>query len=166
MHICVKYSFYGVIGNWQIYDRLFEYRWLDEFLFKSSILVEVYEPLFQGCFQLFCLNFFQFSFVRNNYRIAYSFLRGLPVLLMFLTDISKFVAVLSFWQPAFTHGHRQKLQQKILNEKVQLLLFLTSEAHSLLKRVRIPPAPPFSIFKLMTKTLEIFFFSCCKRIQL
>ncbi|XP_044485035.1 serine/threonine-protein kinase AtPK2/AtPK19-like [Mangifera indica] len=54
---------------------------------------------------------------------------------MFLTDISKFVAALSFWQPAFTHGHRQKLQQKILNEKVQLLLFLTSEAHSLLKRL-------------------------------
>ncbi|CAM8916058.1 unnamed protein product [Rhodiola kirilowii] len=36
-------------------------------------------------------------------------------------------------QPPFTHANRQKLQQRIINEKVKLPPFLTSEAHSLLK---------------------------------
>ncbi|KDO69830.1 hypothetical protein CISIN_1g013249mg [Citrus sinensis] len=38
-------------------------------------------------------------------------------------------------QPPFTHANRQKLQQRIINEKVKLPPFLTSEAHSLLKGV-------------------------------
>ncbi|KAJ4712232.1 Serine/threonine-protein kinase [Melia azedarach] len=36
-------------------------------------------------------------------------------------------------QPPFTHANRQKLQQRIINEKVKLPPYLTSEAHSLLK---------------------------------
>ncbi|GAB2213181.1 hypothetical protein Droror1_Dr00021203 [Drosera rotundifolia] len=36
-------------------------------------------------------------------------------------------------QPPFTHANRQKLQQKIISEKVKLPSFLTTEAHSLLK---------------------------------
>ncbi|MCO5553187.1 hypothetical protein L7F22_006708 [Adiantum nelumboides] len=36
-------------------------------------------------------------------------------------------------QPPFTHGNRQKLQQKIVKDKVKLPSYLTSEAHSLLK---------------------------------
>ncbi|KAJ0047506.1 hypothetical protein Pint_15349 [Pistacia integerrima] len=36
-------------------------------------------------------------------------------------------------QPPFTHANRQKLQQRIINEKVKLPPFLTGEAHSLLK---------------------------------
>ncbi|GAB2289562.1 hypothetical protein Dimus_023872 [Dionaea muscipula] len=36
-------------------------------------------------------------------------------------------------QPPFTHANRQKLQQRIINEKVKLPSFLTKEAHSLLK---------------------------------
>ncbi|PKI63165.1 hypothetical protein CRG98_016350 [Punica granatum] len=36
-------------------------------------------------------------------------------------------------QPPFTHTNRQKLQQRIINEKVKLPPRLTSEAHSLLK---------------------------------
>ncbi|KAJ0105578.1 hypothetical protein Patl1_17941 [Pistacia atlantica] len=35
--------------------------------------------------------------------------------------------------PPFTHANRQKLQQRIINEKVKLPPFLTGEAHSLLK---------------------------------
>ncbi|OVA11961.1 Protein kinase domain [Macleaya cordata] len=36
-------------------------------------------------------------------------------------------------QPPFTHANRQKLQQRIIQEKVKLQPYLTSEAHSLLK---------------------------------
>lgn len=36
-------------------------------------------------------------------------------------------------QPPFTHPNRQKLQQKIINEKVKLPPMVTTEAHSLLK---------------------------------
>lgn len=36
-------------------------------------------------------------------------------------------------QPPYTHTNRQKLQQRIINEKVKLPPFLTTEAHSLLK---------------------------------
>ncbi|XP_010272148.1 PREDICTED: serine/threonine-protein kinase AtPK2/AtPK19-like isoform X2 [Nelumbo nucifera] len=36
-------------------------------------------------------------------------------------------------QPPFTHANRQKLQQRIIREKVKLPPFLSSEAHSLLK---------------------------------
>ncbi|XP_057516784.1 serine/threonine-protein kinase AtPK2/AtPK19-like isoform X1 [Amaranthus tricolor] len=36
-------------------------------------------------------------------------------------------------QPPFTHSNRQKLQQKIINEKVKLPPMVTTEAHSLLK---------------------------------
>ncbi|KAF5178771.1 Serine/threonine-protein kinase AtPK2/AtPK19 [Thalictrum thalictroides] len=36
-------------------------------------------------------------------------------------------------QPPFTHTNRQKLQQRIIKEKIKLPSFLTSEAHSLLK---------------------------------
>ncbi|MQM04361.1 hypothetical protein Taro_037154 [Colocasia esculenta] len=36
-------------------------------------------------------------------------------------------------QPPFTHPNRQKLQQRIIKEKVKLPSFLSSEAHSLLK---------------------------------
>lgn len=36
-------------------------------------------------------------------------------------------------QPPFTHANRKKLQQRIIQEKVKLPPYLTSEAHSLLK---------------------------------
>ncbi|XP_039054454.1 serine/threonine-protein kinase AtPK2/AtPK19-like isoform X2 [Hibiscus syriacus] len=36
-------------------------------------------------------------------------------------------------QPPFTHANRQKLQQRIIQEKLKLPPFLTTEAHSLLK---------------------------------
>lgn len=36
-------------------------------------------------------------------------------------------------QPPFTHANRQKLQQRIINEKVKLPPMMTTEAHSLLK---------------------------------
>ncbi|KAL5722441.1 non-specific serine/threonine protein kinase [Ranunculus cassubicifolius] len=36
-------------------------------------------------------------------------------------------------QPPFTHTNRQKLQQRIIKEKIKLPAYLTSEAHSLLK---------------------------------
>ncbi|TXG50362.1 hypothetical protein EZV62_022886 [Acer yangbiense] len=36
-------------------------------------------------------------------------------------------------QPPYTHANRQKLQQRIINEKVKLPPYLTSEAHSLIK---------------------------------
>ncbi|GKU88770.1 hypothetical protein SLEP1_g2996 [Rubroshorea leprosula] len=36
-------------------------------------------------------------------------------------------------QPPFTHANRQKLQQRIIQEKVKLPPYLSSEAHSLLK---------------------------------
>ncbi|KAH6555379.1 hypothetical protein KP509_1Z260700, partial [Ceratopteris richardii] len=36
-------------------------------------------------------------------------------------------------QPPFTHKNRQKLQEKILKDKIKLPNYLTSEAHSLLK---------------------------------
>ncbi|EOY21606.1 Serine/threonine-protein kinase AtPK2/AtPK19 isoform 2 [Theobroma cacao] len=36
-------------------------------------------------------------------------------------------------QPPFTHANRQKLQQRIIQEKVKLPPFLSTEAHSLLK---------------------------------
>ncbi|KAL6319066.1 hypothetical protein AAG906_001539 [Vitis piasezkii] len=36
-------------------------------------------------------------------------------------------------QPPFTHANRQKLQQRIIKEKVKLPSYLSSEAHSLLK---------------------------------
>ncbi|CAA6655757.1 unnamed protein product [Spirodela intermedia] len=38
-----------------------------------------------------------------------------------------------FSQPPFTHPNRQKLQQRIINEKMKLPPYLSSEAHSLLK---------------------------------
>ncbi|WRX17576.1 hypothetical protein QQP08_010063 [Theobroma cacao] len=37
------------------------------------------------------------------------------------------------FQPPFTHANRQKLQQRIIQEKVKLPPFLSTEAHSLLK---------------------------------
>ncbi|TYI35754.1 hypothetical protein ES332_A03G098100v1 [Gossypium tomentosum] len=36
-------------------------------------------------------------------------------------------------QPPYTHANRQKLQQRIIQEKLKLPPFLTTEAHSLLK---------------------------------
>ncbi|XP_042499085.1 serine/threonine-protein kinase AtPK2/AtPK19-like isoform X2 [Macadamia integrifolia] len=36
-------------------------------------------------------------------------------------------------QPPFTHANRQKLQQRIINEKMKLPSYLSTEAHSLLK---------------------------------
>ncbi|XP_078448550.1 serine/threonine-protein kinase AtPK2/AtPK19-like [Wolffia australiana] len=36
-------------------------------------------------------------------------------------------------QPPFTHPNKQKLQQKIINERVKLPSFLSSEAHALIK---------------------------------
>ncbi|KAH7405522.1 hypothetical protein KP509_15G073900 [Ceratopteris richardii] len=36
-------------------------------------------------------------------------------------------------QPPFTHNNRQKLQQKVVKDKVKLPSYLTSEAHSILK---------------------------------
>lgn len=38
-------------------------------------------------------------------------------------------------QPPFTGGNRQKIQQKIIKDKIKLPAFLSSEAHSLLKGV-------------------------------
>lgn len=38
-------------------------------------------------------------------------------------------------QPPFIGGNREKIQQKIVKDKIKLPTFLTSEAHSLLKGV-------------------------------
>lgn len=38
-------------------------------------------------------------------------------------------------QPPFIGGNREKVQQKIIKDKIKLPSFLSSEAHSLLKAV-------------------------------
>lgn len=53
---------------------------------------------------------------------------------VFLTDITVIFGV----QPPFAHNNRQKLQEKIIKDKVKLPSFLTSEAHNLLKGVSVP----------------------------
>jgi len=50
-----------------------------------------------------------------------------------LTDITVTFGV----QPPFAHNNRQKLQEKIIKDKVKLPAFLTSEAHNLLKGVSV-----------------------------
>lgn len=39
------------------------------------------------------------------------------------------------WQPPFIGGNRDKIQQKIVKEKIKLPTYLSSEVHSLLKGV-------------------------------
>lgn len=39
------------------------------------------------------------------------------------------------WQPPFVGGNRDKIQQKIVKEKIKLPTYLSSEVHSLLKGV-------------------------------
>lgn len=51
-----------------------------------------------------------------------------------LMDITAIFCV----QPPFAHNNRQKLQEKIIKDKVKLPGFLTSEAHNLLKGVSVP----------------------------
>lgn len=58
-----------------------------------------------------------------------------PCLLLTSVTISLNYTLL-FTQPPFTSGNRQKIQQKIIKDKVKLPAFLSSEAHSLLKRVK------------------------------
>lgn len=43
--------------------------------------------------------------------------------------------LLFFVQPPFIGGNRDKIQQKVIKDKIKLPAFLTSEAHSLLKGV-------------------------------
>ncbi|KAA3453517.1 serine/threonine-protein kinase AtPK2/AtPK19-like isoform X2 [Gossypium australe] len=43
---------------------------------------------------------------------------------------------LTVLQPPFTGGNRQKVQDKIIKEKIKLPAFLSSEAHSILKGIR------------------------------
>jgi len=38
-------------------------------------------------------------------------------------------------QPPFTHNNKQKLQEKIIKDKIKLPTYLTSEANNLLKGV-------------------------------
>jgi hypothetical protein len=52
--------------------------------------------------------------------------------------------LLLFVQPPFT-GNRQKIQQKIVKEKIKLPAFLSSEAHSLLKAVKLHTPSMFSM---------------------
>ena len=40
-----------------------------------------------------------------------------------------------FVQPPYRGGNRQKIQEKIVKDKIKLPAFLSSEAHSLLKGV-------------------------------
>lgn len=42
-------------------------------------------------------------------------------------------------QPPFCGGNREKIQQKIVRDKIKLPAYLTSEAHSLLKGVITSP---------------------------
>ena len=55
---------------------------------------------------------------------------------VFCADVSWLITSYSL-QPPFV-GNRDKVQQKIVKEKLKLPPFLTSEAHSLLKGVRFP----------------------------
>lgn len=48
------------------------------------------------------------------------------------------ITVIFCVQPPFAHNNRQKLQEKIIKDKVKLPGFLTSEAHNLLKGVSVP----------------------------
>lgn len=41
-------------------------------------------------------------------------------------------------QPPFAHKNRQKLQEKIIKDKIKLPTYLTSDAHTLLKGVSVP----------------------------
>lgn len=47
----------------------------------------------------------------------------------------KILFYLLFLQPPFVGGNRQKIQQKIIKDKIKLPSFLSSEAHSLLRGV-------------------------------
>jgi len=52
-------------------------------------------------------------------------------------------------QPPFCGGSRDKIQQKIVKDKIKLPAFLSSEAHSLLKAVITTPQKLFSLIVLI-----------------
>jgi p70 ribosomal S6 kinase len=45
------------------------------------------------------------------------------------------IFLLCFFQPPFAHSNKQKLQQKIIKDKIKLPSYLTSEANLFLKGV-------------------------------
>lgn len=44
-------------------------------------------------------------------------------------------------QPPFAHNNKQKLQEKIIKEKIKLPTYLTNDANNLLKGVSCLPLP-------------------------
>lgn len=66
---------------------------------------------------------------------------GCPIYLMAMVIFCQVVLQQSnlglyiFFQPPFLGGNRDKIQQKIIKDKIKLPAFLSSEAHSLLKGV-------------------------------
>lgn len=60
-----------------------------------------------------------------------------------------FFFFLMFLQPPFSSGNRQKIQQKIVKDKIKLPAFLSSEAHSLLKGVSKLLSSPILPFDLL-----------------
>jgi p70 ribosomal S6 kinase len=46
-------------------------------------------------------------------------------------------------QPPFAHNNRQKLQQKIIKDKIKLPSYLSNEANALLKGVSVDPGSYF-----------------------
>lgn len=63
--------------------------------------------------------------------------------------------MLLFLQPPFTGGNREKTQQKIVKERIKLPAFLSAEAHSLLKGVKIESLIYVSHFRLLCEVLGI-----------
>jgi len=67
-----------------------------------------------------------------------------------------FVDVVSPLQPPFCGGSRDKIQNKIVKDKMKLPAFLSSEAHSLLKAVITSPHKIF-IFIILQQFIIIIY---------
>lgn len=65
-------------------------------------------------------------------------------------------------QPPFVGGNRDKIQQKIVKDKIKLPSFLTSEAHTLLKGVNFKPIFYLCLKQCFSIGLEFFFLVCTK----
>ena len=56
------------------------------------------------------------------------------------------LTIFLYLQPPFFGGNRDKIQQKIVKEKMKLPTYLSSEVHSLLKGVSLPCSPCAHVF--------------------
>jgi ribosomal protein S6 kinase beta len=70
-----------------------------------------------------------------SFFLSWKFLTGRVIGTEEILFMSHYLFFCHVWQPPFVGGNRDKIQQKIVKEKIKLPTYLSSEVHSMLKGV-------------------------------